>query len=325
MGRIKSLYTNKILIQNKDSDYNRINLVSNNGNTVYLRVHRLVARSFCFNPDPIHKILVDHIDNKKRNNTAENLRWVTYKENSKYYHENHKEEKYDPVLQYDKDMNLIKEWNNLQDIKRILKFEINTIRGCIRGIYKYASGYIWKYKNPRMEYIIELKDDEVFKNIGIFEGKDFSNYEISNYGNIKSLTKDKYMITTVISKYFKANLINNFNKKQYSIRVHRLVAHCFVEGRTKERNIVNHIDEDKINNYTENLEWVTTGENITHSRGKKINQICIETGEILNTYLSIAHARRELNRTTDISIIKCLSGEYSHGHGFKWELVSCDQ
>ena len=43
--------------------------------------------------------------------------------------------------------------------------------------------------------------------------------------------------------------------------LHRLVALAFCEGRTEERNVVNHIDGNPLNNNAENLEWVTFSEN----------------------------------------------------------------
>ena len=44
------------------------------------RVHRLVATLFVPNPD--NKSFVDHIDGDRYNNRADNLRWVTSKENN---------------------------------------------------------------------------------------------------------------------------------------------------------------------------------------------------------------------------------------------------
>jgi hypothetical protein len=39
--------------------------------------HRLVAEMFVYNPDPLTRTNVDHIDRNKHNNTIENLQWVS--------------------------------------------------------------------------------------------------------------------------------------------------------------------------------------------------------------------------------------------------------
>ena len=45
-------------------------------------VHRMVARTWCYNPCPRCFQLVDHIDGNSHNNAASNLRWVNHGLNS---------------------------------------------------------------------------------------------------------------------------------------------------------------------------------------------------------------------------------------------------
>ena len=61
--------------------YTRASL-SVNGKMKLAQVHRLVAQAFVYNPDPEHKTQVGHKDESRTNNRADNLEWVTPKENS---------------------------------------------------------------------------------------------------------------------------------------------------------------------------------------------------------------------------------------------------
>ena len=58
---------------------------------------------------------------------------------------------------------------------------------------------------------------------------------------------------------------HNVSAPKRSIGIHRLVAMCFVDGRTDEKNEVNHKDFNRTNNCADNLEWVTHAENIRYS------------------------------------------------------------
>ena len=88
-GRIKSLKhlkprILKAFVNNKG--YWRVAL-SKDGVSHHFLVSRLVAQAFCPNPDPETANTVDHIDGDTSNNRADNLRWLSMKDNYKAYSE----------------------------------------------------------------------------------------------------------------------------------------------------------------------------------------------------------------------------------------------
>ncbi len=107
---------------------------------------------------------------------------------------------------------------------------------------------------------------EIWKYIPGYEGL----YEISNFGRVKSLPKRNRPGKTIILKptmdtqgYLYVSLYNL--NKQKTVRIHPLVANNFVDGKTKLKSQVNHVDGTKENNNSSNLEWVTGSENMLHA------------------------------------------------------------
>lgn len=96
-------------------------------------------------------------------------------------------------------------------------------------------------------------------------------YSVNENGDVRNDLKGNLIVgDTNSSGYYRVNLYNKNNTppKQRFFR-HRLVAMHFLENPFNKR-AVNHIDGDKSNNHTSNLEWVTDKENELHSR-KVIN------------------------------------------------------
>ncbi len=119
---------------------------------------------------------------------------------------------------------------------------------------------------------------EIYKNLDINDLEnevwkvitDFPDYQISNFGRVKSLKfkKERLLKQQKDSHdYFIIGLSKNGKVKiKY---VHRLVFETFVE-KLKEGYDAHHINEDKENNIPENLESKQHGKHIeNHRKGKK--------------------------------------------------------
>jgi hypothetical protein len=112
---------------------------------------------------------------------------------------------------------------------------------------------------------------EIWKEIPKYEGY----YEISNYGNVRTL--DRVIINSKGVKSYYGGKVRKPSVNEYRIiilskngtakgfKISRLVALLFVGGGNSVKNIVNHIDGNKLNDHYENLEWCTTSYNIIHS------------------------------------------------------------
>lgn len=88
LGKVKSLYKNKILKPRvKENDYLIVSLYKDKVDKKFY-IHRLVANAFIPNPD--QKEYVNHKNFDKSNNTAENLEWVTRMENFRHYKNSYK-------------------------------------------------------------------------------------------------------------------------------------------------------------------------------------------------------------------------------------------
>ena len=96
-------------------------------------------------------------------------------------------------------------------------------------------------------------------------------YEISNKGQVRSLRNKIIMKQLTHYKGYKYLYLGNHGRKKFF--VHRLVACAFIPNKDN-KEIVNHIDENKSNNIITNLEWMTVGENTRYyweQRGIEIN------------------------------------------------------
>ena len=86
LGRVYSIYKHDIMFERKKTrwgkDYYSFIRLCKNGKTKDFYIHRLVALVFVENP--LNLGYVNHKDEDKRNNRADNLEWVTMEDNLNY-------------------------------------------------------------------------------------------------------------------------------------------------------------------------------------------------------------------------------------------------
>jgi hypothetical protein len=119
-------------------------------------------------------------------------------------------------------------------------------------------------------------------------------------------------------------------RRPFKIFVHRLVALLYIEN-PNNYPVINHIDGNKQNNHTNNLEWCTVKHNTLHAQKlglrthkylwKKVKQIDINTNEVICVYNSITEA----SKLTGISrqyIGKVSTGQGKSAGGYKWKMCN---
>lgn len=111
----------------------------------HFSIHRLVAKAFIPNPENLDTI--NHKDENKFNNAADNLEWMSLKSNINYgtgitKRSNSKKKK---VNQFSKDGIFIKTWDSGTEAEKELDLSKGQVCSCCKLKQKSAGGYIWKY------------------------------------------------------------------------------------------------------------------------------------------------------------------------------------
>lgn len=161
-------------------------------------------------------------------------------------------------------------------------------------------------------------------------------YEVSDHGRVRRVG-GKILKLHLRSRYLFIALHNG--KRTRTLDVHRLVAEHFCDGRSEERNEVNHKNLNKLDNRAENLEWVSHLENVRHafdngavkdhiSQKAKKSIYCKELRqEFSSSYEAAAFLNAEFySGVKDVPTIArnlrwCAKGHKSTAYGFHWSEV----
>ena len=173
---------------------------------------------------------------------------------------------------------------------------------------------------------------EEWRDVVGFEGL----YEVSNLGNVRSKDRHSVMIRygKSITRFLKGQPLkqqtDKYGYKYVNIggknrKVHRLVMEAFVG---KSDLTVNHRDEDKSNNKLDNLEYMTSRDNLLYGtgmdrrriaarrRGRPVEQIDMTTGEVVKRYKVLVDVDKDGFCSQNVG--KACMGKILYSGGYYW-------
>lgn len=132
--------------------YIRYAVKNDNGKTVLVMAHLLVANEFI--PNPNGYPIVNHKDENRANPDVSNLEWTTARANVNYgtCQEKRSKIRTKPVNEYDDSGRYIRTWKSAECVREFLrdhlgieKDSLDAIGRSCKGITKRALGRIWRY------------------------------------------------------------------------------------------------------------------------------------------------------------------------------------
>lgn len=191
-----------------------------------------------------------------------------------------------------------------------------------------------------------FKKEEAWKNLSEEDmsgeiWKDIKEYEhlycISNYGRVRIKNSNKILKSRLLYDYVYICL--NKKSKSRNFRVHKLVLRHFVSESPKHNSVVGHNDNNKSNNFVENLYWTTSRDNTLKaiddgllindksekdSQSIKVKVLDKNTNEIIGVYGSIRECARCIENVDDGFIAKAVSKNLDYNpRSRKYKYLKC--
>lgn len=159
--------------------------------------------------------------------------------------------------------------------------------------------------------------DEIWTEVSGYEGR----YLVSSFGRVYSIFAKRIIKTCISNAGYELACLQNSDGKRNQRTVHRLVAVAFLDN-PNDLPIINHKDENKLNNHADNLEWCTCAYNnkysgsidklIEFSKAKRIAcDLYTKDGDFVQHFESVGAAARWL-KTPMINVENAMRGYYKN-------------
>ena len=140
-------------------------------------------------------------------------------------------------------------------------------KGNICNIKKCTDGFCKNHQPKKTETnieceIVEEEFEEKVEKWKVVE--DFSNYEISDFGNCRNKETKRHLKPSINKGYQYTTIKNDDGDKKF-VSIHRLVALAFIPNPEKKET-VNHKSHNTLDNRVEKLELMTMKEQSNHQK-----------------------------------------------------------
>lgn len=190
--------------------------LSLNGKRVRKSIHRLVAEAFIPNPDGLP--MINHKDEDKTNNKADNLEWCDARYNSTYGtcrmrgKETFIKNNSNTVYQFALDGSFIAEYNTITTAARATGAQESEICACCNR-YEHSissGGYIWRFAKDCPEKSVEpysIKPSSLRQKVSQYslQGEWIRDYECINEAVRLTGTRHSSIYACCVGKYKTAN------------------------------------------------------------------------------------------------------------------------
>jgi hypothetical protein len=311
-GNIRNEKTYKLRKPYKNSGYYKINLCGDNKIRQHFYIHCLVAKTFLIDKKRNDQTTVDHINRNRLDNSIFNLKWANPNEQNLNRKKTQQITKFNSIIQKDKNGIVLNKFRTGGDAMKHLNISAYSILNKILNN---------KPLRKKLDYTLEFEhekdlENEIWKEVKLITSKKIY---VSQFGRIKNGKKvfygnpncQGYKTITINYKYY---------------QIHRLVGEAFCNGKSKEKNIVNHKDSNTSNNNFTNLEWCSSKENSIHSikygnRKKYCRKIAKYDANmnIIETFDSIINAaiKYNINKSTLYASVR----RNTKCKGFYWKHI----
>lgn len=178
-----------------------------------------------------------------------------------------------------------------------------------------------------IETLLSLYNNQGVENWKSLSLLKFSNYAVSDLGNVRNITTGRLLKLTPRTNGYIAITMTSDNDKPRTVLVHKLVASAFIRI-GKKGETVDHINRNRGENRASNLRWATAVEQLKNQKlhkiknGRTVFQYDITGQTLLNTFKSLKDASVYMKHNCRGKIRKaCRNNKPCEGYMWKYREV----